>query len=98
MADSDSSRSDARVVRHEPSPAGLFARLRWLLANLEVSRFSCMEFPDVHRSEEHTSELQSLRHLVCRHLLEKKKHMNDLQSLRHLVCRLLLETKKLRCL
>src|SRR5438045_8113779 len=28
------------------------------------------------RSEEHTSELQSLRHLVCRLLLEKKKkHM-----------------------
>src|SRR5262245_64665784 len=26
------------------------------------------------RSEEHTSELQSLRHLVCRLLLEKKKH------------------------
>src|SRR5437899_6992779 len=28
------------------------------------------------RSEEHTSELQSLRHLVCRLLLEKKKRMN----------------------
>src|SRR5437899_10232520 len=28
---------------------------------------------DVLRSEEHTSELQSLRHLVCRLLLEKKK-------------------------
>src|SRR5258705_8048989 len=27
----------------------------------------------VFRSEEHTSELQSLRHLVCRLLLEKKK-------------------------
>src|SRR5205814_9813959 len=26
------------------------------------------------RSEEHTSELQSLRHLVCRLLLEKKKN------------------------
>src|ERR1039458_10465880 len=26
-----------------------------------------------YRSEEHTSELQSLRHLVCRLLLEKKK-------------------------
>src|SRR5262245_64154170 len=34
------------------------------------------------RSEEHTSELQSLRHLVCRLLLEKKKqrsrqHVNN---------------------
>src|SRR5262245_65167946 len=28
------------------------------------------------RSEEHTSELQSLRHLVCRLLLEKKKKQN----------------------
>src|SRR5207244_12299101 len=27
-----------------------------------------------HRSEEHTSELQSPDHLVCRLLLEKKKH------------------------
>ena len=27
----------------------------------------------VHRSEEHTSELQSLTNLVCRLLLEKKK-------------------------
>src|ERR1035441_10715779 len=27
------------------------------------------------RSEEHTSELQSLRHLVCRLLLEKKQNM-----------------------
>src|SRR5262245_62881989 len=27
------------------------------------------------RSEEHTSELQSLRHLVCRLLLEKKKFL-----------------------
>src|ERR1039458_10474410 len=29
------------------------------------------------RSEEHTSELQSLRHLVCRLLLEKKTQKND---------------------
>src|SRR5258705_6462594 len=30
------------------------------------------------RSEEHTSELQSLRHLVCRLLLEKKKQRRPL--------------------
>src|SRR6266436_7914856 len=29
------------------------------------------------RSEEHTSELQSRLHLVCRLLLEKKKHQNN---------------------
>src|SRR2546422_747043 len=31
---------------------------------------------DEFRSEEHTSELQSRLHLVCRLLLEKKKHEN----------------------
>src|SRR5438045_9642803 len=31
---------------------------------------------EIERSEEHTSELQSLRHLVCRLLLEKKKKKN----------------------
>src|SRR6202051_2605600 len=30
-----------------------------------------------HRSEEHTSELQSHEHLVCRLLLEKKQHRLD---------------------
>src|SRR5262245_64274070 len=33
------------------------------------------------RSEEHTSELQSLRHLVCRLLLEKKKQKNNSENL-----------------
>src|SRR6266576_1754591 len=32
-----------------------------------------LEVPDGRRSEEHTSELQSRRDLVCRLLLEKKK-------------------------
>src|SRR3989449_5835169 len=32
---------------------------------------------DEMRSEEHTSELQSRLHLVCRLLLEKKKHYQD---------------------
>src|SRR2546425_5250804 len=56
------------------------------------------------RSEEHTSELQSLAYLVCRLLLEKKKqtcalrseeHTSELQSLAYLVCRLLLQKKKI---
>src|SRR2546422_7943438 len=33
---------------------------------------------DEARSEEHTSELQSRLHLVCRLLLEKKKHTRDI--------------------
>src|SRR5205814_7162058 len=36
--------------------------------------------PSWKRSEEHTSELQSLRHLVCRLLLEKKKIHTTLTS------------------
>src|SRR5438045_5918652 len=32
------------------------------------------------RSEEHTSELQSLRHLVCRLLLEKKKKQHNTEQ------------------
>src|SRR5262245_64259425 len=35
------------------------------------------------RSEEHTSELQSLRHLVCRLLLEKKKQKNKTYNSTH---------------
>src|ERR1041384_8705869 len=50
------------------------------------------------RSEEHTSELQSLAYLVCRLLLEKKNKSEDdtskLQSLAYLVCRLMLEKHK----
>src|SRR5205814_8819973 len=34
---------------------------------------AAVKFYKSRRSEEHTSELQSLRHLVCRLLLEKKK-------------------------
>src|SRR5258708_30947636 len=34
------------------------------------------------RSEEHTSELQSPDHLVCRLLLEKKKKKNDINEMR----------------
>src|SRR5690625_6677474 len=39
--------------------------------------------PSFKRSEEHTSELQSRGHLVCRLLLEKKKNTSKLQLSRH---------------
>src|SRR5258707_4495615 len=35
-----------------------------------------------HRSEEHTSELQSRQYLVCRLLLEKKKHADSVTRVR----------------
>src|SRR5687767_11423433 len=37
--------------------------------------------PMINRSEEHTSELQSLAYLVCRLLLEKKNVMDDSKNL-----------------
>src|SRR5205823_14845676 len=45
-----------------------------------VSRYSLRRHikPQL-RSEEHTSELQSLAYLVCRLLLEKKKTSNDVK-------------------
>src|SRR5262245_62464683 len=39
--------------------------------------------PSHARSEEHTSELQSLRHLVCRLLLEKKKKKTSYNTDQH---------------
>src|SRR5205814_10318455 len=44
--------------------------LETMLACVSITPFGL----PVVRSEEHTSELQSLRHLVCRLLLEKKKN------------------------
>src|SRR5262245_63980473 len=54
-------RGARRAVRHRDAAPGLERHVDTLLARRR------------HRSEEHTSELQSLRHLVCRLLLEKKK-------------------------
>src|SRR2546429_3685122 len=43
-----------------------------LISEIEIKSPSTSSFP-IRRSEEHTSELQSRLHLVCRLLLEKKK-------------------------
>src|SRR5689334_24810280 len=45
--------------------------------NQQPSRCEALALPPGARSEEHTSELQSQFHLVCRLLLEKKKKNND---------------------
>src|SRR2546425_5283539 len=44
-----------------------------LVQRLERLQDQPVPFPGFERSEEHTSELQSLAYLVCRLLLEKKK-------------------------
>src|SRR5262249_62223143 len=46
------------------------------------SVYSLVRGQNEHRSEEHTSELQSLTNLVCRLLLEKKKKSPTLPTLR----------------
>src|SRR2546425_3168348 len=46
-----------------------------------------LQLDDLVRSEEHTSELQSLAYLVCRLLLEKKKHAKSIADERaFIVC------------
>src|SRR5687768_18209899 len=44
------------------------------VANPNLDAAALAELLRVHRSEEHTSELQSRLHLVCRLLLEKKQN------------------------
>src|SRR2546430_3126798 len=44
-----------------------------LLGEFVAETHAVVEHPERHRSEEHTSELQSQSNLVCRLLLEKKK-------------------------
>src|SRR3989449_8357993 len=69
------------VARYRaPGPAGRRMPLRPVLvfAHLDVvparrADWSVDPFTFLERSEEHTSELQSRLHLVCRLLLEKKK-------------------------
>src|SRR2546429_3766492 len=69
--------SDLNVVVI-PSPALLMrhrvVRSRWTLTGLAVVvALALAALAAPLRSEEHTSELQSRLHLVCRLLLEKKK-------------------------
>src|SRR2546429_6227706 len=52
---------DPWIRAHESQRLALLFLHEWDLAHVEI------------RSEEHTSELQSRLHLVCRLLLEKKK-------------------------
>src|SRR5437899_9760153 len=61
-----------------PLHAALTLRQRALVARRDyaLAEAHAGKLPD--RSEEHTSELQSLRHLVCRLLLEKKNRTDAL--------------------
>src|SRR5258708_8502697 len=69
-------RSTGRI-RTTSSPAREAGRTGWKTwccsATSTTGRCMKVEVAEQHRSEEHTSELQSPDHLVCRLLLEKKK-------------------------
>src|SRR2546425_1959500 len=67
-------RAIARGLAAEGARVALCARDKATLetAAREITRETRAE----PRSEEHTSELQSLAYLVCRLLLEKKKHVS----------------------
>src|SRR5690554_7762788 len=59
-------------------PSEELQRERWFLNNSDdqlVSNMAISRTKHQIRSEEHTSELQSRPHLVCRLLLEKKKRI-----------------------
>src|SRR2546429_4265475 len=56
-----------------PSPEGILNQHIWLQA---IGRLK-HGISTAQRSEEHTSELQSRLHLVCRLLLEKKKNLTQ---------------------
>src|SRR3989442_5192442 len=70
------------LFRSSP-PKNLF----WLFANAEPDQ--PVRRRDFDRSEEHTSELQSRPHLVCRLLLEKKKRRDFLKVHAPILCVLL---------
>src|ERR1039458_673480 len=69
-----------RILRRSQSRGSVDSDTRpkhedfWALRNVsfEVKQGGVLGIIGRNRSEEHTSELQSLRHLVCRLLLEKK--------------------------
>src|SRR5256884_7075203 len=64
--------SDRRRASTESEcPSQKESRERSPISLADVARWVLKRFPN--RSEEHTSELQSRLHLVCRLLLEKKK-------------------------
>src|SRR2546422_2395570 len=61
---------------HVPRPGALVQHATWTVrrrSNLQLDHTATPQVGYRPRSEEHTSELQSRLHLVCRLLLEKKK-------------------------
>src|SRR2546422_6456952 len=70
------SRLDALPVDLEKHRAAFDSRIERRAERLDTRDEDAFGLPR-HRSEEHTSELQSRLHIVCRLLLEKKKQLFD---------------------
>src|SRR5260370_29401245 len=75
------------LFRSEPftrvaSPNNYFDERSWVATQLPPNQRIWFAYLQLHRSEEHTSELQSHLNLVCRLLLEKKKQNRAQTSLR----------------
>src|SRR5205823_9249610 len=70
-------RSEGRTLRptSQPSHSGAHPGPPTAVSNVSALYAVTAEYG---RSEEHTSELQSLAYLVCRLLLEKKKNRNSI--------------------
>src|SRR2546423_10183145 len=63
-----------------PAPYAIYTlKAESLVGPLPDSQLST-NIPRLNRSEEHTSELQSLAYLVCRLLLDKKKYPHHMLS------------------
>src|SRR5205814_2227054 len=76
VADPKVAQAVTRVVPGEPGAAARAHVLHAQPVDQERAELvRALRQPPRPRSEEHTSELQSLRHLVCRLLLEKKKRI-----------------------
>src|SRR5207244_5368404 len=71
---SEDARARLAVLSELASSWRLWLR-RWSMINRSHRTDDAPSRADEYRSEEHTSELQSPDHLVCRLLLEKKKHI-----------------------
>src|SRR5438045_8007626 len=70
VLDAEAHAIEAQLSQHRDITVMDVARIE---LNRKITLGDATEAKAVGRSEEHTSELQSLRHLVCRLLLEKKK-------------------------
>src|SRR2546429_4977771 len=82
--------STARSTSHPCARSSLRSSTRVSASSSTTSAFGNIEIPTQQlndqlaiRSEEHTSELQSRLHLVCRLLLEKKIHFFTTVSCSH---------------